>query len=108
MSDIEGLKRPEPIGTKSRERLEGTTDEAKLLSSVGERLCPEGLKYLGTFACHIYDRPLANEMVFMAQSTDLRAVPEIIANEAIKELARSLVIKYRGKVPKKIGEDNTI
>lgn len=107
MSNIEGLQKPEQIGTKTRERREGTHEEAKLLAEVGERLKPEGLVYAGSFASHIYYRPLAGEYVFFSQSADLRA-PEQIANEAIKELARKLMIQFGRRPPKKIGESNEI
>lgn len=107
MTDIEGLKRPEQIGVKTRERIEGTNDEAKLLAAVGARLCPEGLEYAGSFASHIYYRKLAGEYVFYSQSADLRA-PEQIANEAVKELARKLMIQFGHRPPRKIGERNDI
>lgn len=107
MSNIEGLQRPEQIGTKTRERREGTEEESKLLAAVGERLKPDSLVYAGSFASHIYYHPLAGEYIFMSQSADLRA-PEQIANEAIKELARKLMIQFGRKPPRKIGESNDI
>lgn len=104
---IEGLNKPEQLGTKTRERVIGTEEESKLLAAVGERLKPEGLTYAGSFASHIYYRPLAGEYIFLSQSADLRA-PEQIANEAVKELARKLMIQFGHKPPRKIGESNDI
>lgn len=100
-------KKPEPE-VNHRERREHTTDEARLLKSVGERISPDGVKYVGSFASHIYKNDLSGEFLFFSQTTDLREVPELIGNKAIKELARALVIKYQGKVPKKVGERNDI
>lgn len=92
------------FGDIEREVRNDAQPEAKLLNSVGAKLKPDGVDYLGSFAAHIYFKPLSNDYFFMSQSTDLRHVPEYIANEATKELGRALMIKYRGKAPRKLGD----
>jgi hypothetical protein len=103
-TELEFPEAPQEQFSKSRERLDGTRDEARLLSSVGERLKRDGMTYLGSFASHIYKHPISGEFFFLSQSTDLRSIPEIIANEAIKEQGRALMIKYGHKPPRKVGE----
>jgi hypothetical protein len=96
------LPKPKPEPTKGRERIQGAVAEAKLLAAVGERIAPDCLKYLGSFAVHVYQHPLnPMEFVTLTQTANFGAVSDEVAQHALKELVRATMIRYGHKPPKK-------
>lgn len=81
-------------------------EEARLLASVGEKLGPDNMEYIGSFATHVYRTRFAVEakFVFVIQTTDLRKIPEKYAQDAVNETARTLARIYGHKPAKRVGE----
>ncbi|HUR98676.1 MAG TPA: hypothetical protein VMZ26_11480 [Pyrinomonadaceae bacterium] len=96
------LKAPQQSGEIYEKQLRNGNSEAKLLAQVGERICPEGLTYVGSFAVHIYERKLASQLHFQAQTAGLANVPsEQIALMAYNELGKALALAYGHRPPSK-------
>lgn len=106
--ETDTLPKPPKAEVVEREHRRSTPDEARLLAGVGSRLTPEGLSFVGSFACHVYRSPLGADFVFLSQSSDLRRIPENVANLAIKQLARYLATAYGHRMPEKRGEKKDI
>lgn len=102
------LPKPEAKPELTRERQENTRDESRLLESVGDRLKPDGVEYLGSFASHVYRNALSGEYVIKCQSTKMTRIPEQIMSQAVREAGRSLMLVYGRKIPKRRGERTDI
>lgn len=107
-----GLPKPSPLTGQAEERQTfRSPDAVSALVEIGKRF--EGLdgkRYLGSLCVHIYDVPSlisGQSFVFYSQSTDLRAVTEIAAQEGIKELARSIMVRFGRKPPRKTTDSKT-
>lgn len=103
---LEFQKPDQPLKGEAIERQTFRLESAdQALGTIGKRF--EGLdgkRYLGSLCVHIYDIPsvvIRKQVLFYSQSTDLREIPEITAQEAIKELARSIMVRYGRKPPRK-------
>jgi hypothetical protein len=104
MSNVTDLPKSTIREVKSREVRTDTTDEANLLSAVGEKLRPEGLTYLGAMCSHVYRNPLSGEYFTLSQATDLRKIPEKVAQHGVRELVRAVLTKFGHMPPAKRGD----
>lgn len=102
---------PKLTGQAEERQTVNAPDSISALEVIGRRF--EGLdgkKYLGSFAVHVFDVPSVIDrrtFVFYSQSTDVRQVPENVALEAIKEMSRSIMIRYGRKPPRKTTDSQT-
>lgn len=99
------LPKPAPAAfAEERNRVagQGTVERNGLLRQVGERMCPDGLRYVGSVACHYYVHKLAAEGFVQVQQTQLGKVPELLAVKGVQELSREVMQTFGHKPPAKL------
>ena len=103
---------PKLTGQAEERQTLNSPDARSALEDIGERFAGlDGKRYLGTMCVHVYDIPSVIDKMtylFYSQSTDLRKVPENVALEAIKEMSRSIMIRYGRKPPRKTTDSQII
>lgn len=76
----------------------------KLLTSVGERLRPDGYKHVGSLAVHVYShKMLENSAAFLCQVSLPKGLNELAAQRAIRELIEHVMAFYGHEPPRKRG-----
>lgn len=94
-------KHPESITERTHRKDIG---EAKLLMSVGQRICPDGMQYMGSGAFHIY-RPklyqLSTDVIVITQSANIGVCPERAVVHATQELTKKMMKLFGHNPPKK-------
>lgn len=75
---------------------EGAQRANEMLGDIGDFLnpVPEGLKYMGSLATHIYVGEGTETIYFMAQTGALMETPEIVASDALKDLKGAAMVAY--------------
>lgn len=91
----------DPVEILSRERMRGEAagEASKLLKSVGAKLTPDTLQYVGSIAVHYAFNKLSGQYIMVNQSCGLDKIPEKLCIHSISELGRKVMQDYGHKVP---------